>query len=98
MPVEPRLTVERLLTSSDGTLVPLRLAVDRLDVHEEVVSDAEATPTFLAQIWGLLRVALDVPSELVGRGKSPGATVKWTLMLQFGVSGIGRLWMSPARL
>ena len=48
VPVEPRLTVERLLTSSDGTLVPLRLAVDRLDVHEEVVSDAEATPTFLA--------------------------------------------------
>ena len=29
--------------------------------------------------WRLFSVALYVPSQFVGRGKFPGATVEWTL-------------------
>ena len=47
VPVQPRLAVKCILASSDGTLELLRLTMDGLDVHQEVVANTEATPTFL---------------------------------------------------
>ena len=40
--------MEGLLAAAHGTLVATWLAMDGLDVHEKVVADTEATPTFLA--------------------------------------------------
>lgn len=48
MPVEPGLAVEGILAAPDGALELLRLTVDGLDVHQQVVAHAEATPTLLA--------------------------------------------------
>lgn len=48
MAVESRLSVEGLLAAGHGTLELLGLAVDGLDVHEEVVANTEASPTLLA--------------------------------------------------
>ena len=39
--------MEGVLATPYRTLEPLRLAVDGLNVHEQVVADAETTPTFL---------------------------------------------------
>ena len=44
--VESGLAVEGILALTHGTLVLLRLTVDGLDVHQQVVPHAEATPTF----------------------------------------------------
>ena len=46
--IEPRLAVKGVFATSDGTLELLRLTMDCLDVHQKVVADTEATPTFLA--------------------------------------------------
>ena len=46
--IEPGLAVKGVLAASDGALELLRLTVDGLDVHQKVVANAEATPTFLA--------------------------------------------------
>ena len=44
--------MEGVLAAAHGTLVLLGLTVDGLDVHQQVVADAETTPTFLAlQKW-----------------------------------------------
>ena len=48
--VESRLGVKGLLAARHGALEPLRLAVDGLDVHQQVVSDAEPPSTLLA-LW-----------------------------------------------
>ncbi len=44
--VESGLTVEGLLATSQRALILLRLTVDGLDVHQQVVAHTEATPTF----------------------------------------------------
>ena len=46
--VESRLCVEGFLAALDRTLEPLWLAVDGLDVHQEVVAHAEPTATLFA--------------------------------------------------
>lgn len=94
--VESRLAMEGLLAATHGTLVAAWLAVDGLDVHEKVVADTEATPTFLAQVGCLLCVALDVPPQLVGCRKSPGATVKRALMFKFRIVAVGWVGVSSA--
>ena len=50
--VEPRLSVEGLLTAFHRTLKPLRLTMDGLNVHEEVVPNTEPSPTLLALLEG----------------------------------------------
>jgi hypothetical protein len=81
MAVESRLCVEGLLAAGHGALELLRLTVNGLYVHQEVVADTEASSTLFAHERCLLRVTLDVSAKLVRRGKSPGATVKGTLVL-----------------
>ena len=46
--VESRLSVEGLLAAFEGALEALRLTVDGLNVHEEVVPNTESSTTFLA--------------------------------------------------
>ena len=47
VPIETRLAVKGFLAPSHGAAVLLRLTVDGLDVHKEIVADTEATPTFI---------------------------------------------------
>lgn len=47
MAIESGLAVEGFLAASHRALEPLRLTVDSLDVHQQVVAHTEATPTFL---------------------------------------------------
>lgn len=46
--VKSGLAMEGIFAAADGALELLRLTVNRLDVHQEVVSNAKATPTLLA--------------------------------------------------
>lgn len=46
--IESWLSVKCFLAAFDGTLVLLRLAVDGLNVHQEIVTDAKTTSTLFA--------------------------------------------------
>ena len=48
MSVESWLCVECLLAAFHGTLEPLRLAVDGLDVHQEIVAHTKSTSALFA--------------------------------------------------
>ena len=48
MSIESRLSVESFLAALHGALEPLRLAVDGLYVHQEVVAHTEPSSTLLA--------------------------------------------------
>ena len=51
MAIESWLSVKGLLAARHGALEPLRLAVNGLDVHQEIVAHTE-TPSTLLALWG----------------------------------------------